>query len=59
MEIKTTGNEPSAEQCGQFPETGIRQTYKRWWKAKEITSKPRNAAAGRPLRARQKKYHLK
>jgi len=39
-------HEPAAEQCGQFPEAGIHQTYKQWCKGKRTTSKPRTAAAG-------------
>jgi hypothetical protein len=39
-------NEPSAEQCGRFPEADIQQTYIGYGKGKETTSKSRTAAAG-------------
>jgi hypothetical protein len=45
----TAANEPSAEQCGRFPEGGIHQTCKQWRLIKETTSKPRTAAAGGAL----------
>ena len=47
--MHTATNEPSAEQCGQFPEVSSHQTYKRKWKRKETTSKTRTAAAGGAL----------
>ena len=52
LEIKSAHNEPSAEQCGRFPEAGIHQTCKRWRLRKETTSKPRTAAAGGALAAK-------
>jgi hypothetical protein len=52
-------NEPSAEQCGRFPEGGIHQTYQQSWKRKETTSKSRTAAAGGALYVMQFKANDK
>jgi len=52
-------NEPSAEQCGQFPEAGIHQPCQQRWKGKETTSKPRTAAAGGALASISNETSLK